>query len=142
MHKGKIVMEETYIETDVKKIKDYFIQNSNEWIECIEELDDYIGILGEYRYHPMNDLNYIPTLEALEKAFYGYDEDTGEEFCLNKKYYRMDCDRLVSSDFINYDDFITKETIMLLSKYREQVPEIDDNKELKSLFDKIKEDKK
>ena len=96
----------------------YFEENTDEFNEVIEELDNYNGFLGDDRYYDMEMLNefYQGTEpdELLRRAFYGYDEDFTdkdgnhtEPFNPNKDFFRYNgYGNLVSAYYKDYSDHL------------------------------------
>ena len=130
-------------------------KNDNElFAEVLEELDSWNGFLGDDRWEDMEELDEIfegkSVTYILDCAFYGYDVDTwstdshGEKeygaFNPNRDYFRFNgYGNLVSSNYKDYSDYLNDSTIEELEEYSEQIDEIQDNNELKSLFDELKE---
>lgn len=61
-------------------IRQWFEEHEDAFNDVIEELDAWNGYLGDSRYYPMDELDEFcvgmtPT-EILQRAFFGYDEDT------------------------------------------------------------------
>lgn len=139
----------------IKKIIEFFNENEELFNSCIEELDSYNGYLNDRRYYLMDDLTefYQGTdpLEILRRAFYGRDDDswhidgTGNkiygEFNPNREYfYYNGYGNLVSSDYIDYSAYLDKYVIEDMSENRYYIDTIDDNDELKKLFDELEQD--
>lgn len=139
----------------IKKIIEFFNENEELFNSCIEELDSYNGYLNDYRYYLMDDLSefYQGTdpLEILRRAFYGRDDDSWHtdgngnkiygEFNPNREYfYYNGYGNLVSSDYIDYSAHLDKYAIEEMSENRYYIDTIDDNDELKKLFDELEED--
>ena len=132
----------------------YYKEDENAFINSVEELNDYNGYLGDDRWEDMDELNELyqgaDPIELLNRAFNGYDADTwhtdshGEKefgaFNPNRDYFRFNgYGNLVSSNYKDYSDYLNDSTIEELEEYSEQIDEIQDNDELKSLFDELKE---
>lgn len=132
----------------------YYKEDENAFINSVEELSDYNGYLGDDRWEDMEELNSLyqgaNPIELLDRAFYGHDADTwhtdshGEKefgaFNPNRDYFRFNgYGNLVSSNYKDYSDYLNDSTIEELEEYSEQIDEIQDNDELKSLFDELKE---
>ena len=135
-----------------EKIINYFEENEDIFDECIEELDGYNGYLGDDRYYSMDELdefyNGTEPLELLRRAYYGRDDDTwhtdsrGEkiygEFNPNREYfYYNGYGNLVSSDYKDYSAYLDNYFIDALLNNRQYLYCIDENDELKALFDEL-----
>ena len=142
-------------EKTIEKIIAYFEENGDVFNDCIIQLDDYNGYLNDNRYNDMELLNEIyrdtEPLEILRRAFYGHDEDTWHtdshgikeyaEFNPNKNYYKFNgYGNLVSTDYLDYSEYIDKYAIEEMSDNRRWVDAIDDNDELSELFDELEND--
>ena len=106
----------------------FFDTNDEAFIETIEDLDGYNGCLGDDRIDPMEYINELYTsdpLEALTRAFYGYDGDSEytdddgtthrEAFNPNKKFfYYSGYGNLVSTDYKDYSDKLDEDFIQAL----------------------------
>lgn len=130
----------------IEKIITYLEENEEAAINCIEQLDDYNGFLYENRYYYMEDLpmfyeNDVENL--LDRIFYGYDEDYTTEdhqapFNPRREYFKYNgYGNLVSSNYKDYSCYIDDDLIEKLEQYRSDIYEIDDNIELKVLFDNL-----
>ena len=132
----------------------YYKEDESAFINSVEELNDYNGYLGDDRWEDMEELSELyqgaDPIELLNRAFNGYDADTwhtdscGEKefgaFNPNRDYFRFNgYGNLVSSNYKDYSDYLNDSTIEELEEYSEQIDEIQDNDELKSLFDELKE---
>lgn len=139
----------------IKKIIEFFNENEELFNSCIEQLDSYNGYLNDYRYYLMDDLSefYQGTdpLEILRRAFYGRDDDSWHtdgngnkiygEFNPNREYfYYNGYGNLVSSNYKDYSAHLDKYAIEEMSENRYYIDTIDDNDELKKLFDELEED--
>lgn len=106
-------------------IKAYFENNEEDFIEVIEDLDNYNGYLGDNRYYNMDELDELLTgltpSEVLARTYYGGDDDTKDangtrgEFNPNREYfYYNGYGNLCSTDYkdnYNYyldDNFINE----------------------------------
>lgn len=138
------------------KIIEYFNDNEDIFNECIEELDNYNGYLGDNRYYLMEELNELyngqEPIEILYRAFYGRDDDTWTtdsngnkiygEFNPNREYFYFNgYGNLVSSNCKDYSDKLDHYFIEELSENRQYIDSIDnDDDELKELFDELEEE--
>lgn len=106
----------------MEKLLAYYEENPDDFNEDLEEVEAYNGYLNGSRIIPMDELDeyFYSPLEALNKAYYGYDEDSDnnsengkrEPFCLNRNYFHFDeCGTLFSTDYKDYSDWLDKETI-------------------------------
>lgn len=127
-----------------KEIIEYFKNNEEIFNDCIEELDNYNGYLGDNRYYFMDNLDEIykdelPT-EILYRAFYGKDDDTNGEFNPNREYfYYNGYGNLVSSNYKNYSLLLDNFAIEVMSENRDYIDSIDSNEDLQKLFDELEE---
>lgn len=141
-------------EKTIKEILKYFDDNEEIFEECIEELDDYDGFLYDDRYFYIEDIDELfsgctPT-EILDRAFYGYDEDTyttnsiGEKeyapFNTNRTYFHYNgCGNLISTDYKDYSNYLYDNVIEDMNENRQYIDTINDNDELSDLFDMLDE---
>jgi hypothetical protein len=139
-------------EKNIEKIIAYFEENKDIFNECIIQLDDYNGYLGDDRYNDMELLNEIyngaEPLEILRRAFFGHDADNWHtdgsgnkiyaEFNPNRDYYKYNgYGNLISTDYPDYSEYIDKYAIEEMSDNRRWIDAIDDNDELSELFDEL-----
>lgn len=136
----------------INEIIDFFKENPITFNNCIEELDDYNGYLGDRRYFEMEDINEFfadsePT-DILYRTYYGGDEDSaiitedgtkryGEFNPTRDFYYFNGYGNLISSDFKNYEEFIEPYTIEEMKKCRRVINNIYYNDKLTELFDEL-----
>ena len=136
----------------MEKILNYFEENEDIFNECMEELDSWNGYLGDDRYYSMDELDEIyngtDATEILRRAFYGYDEDsyttdasgnrTHDAFNPNRDYFRFNgYGNLVSADYKDYTAQLDHYAIEAMKENRDEIQTIDDNDELKELFDEL-----
>ena len=136
--------------TNTEKIIHFFNVNEELFNQCIEELDNYNGYLGDGRYYSMDELDdfYIGTElnEILNRAFFGYDEDTYTmnrngsvehgQFNPNREFFRYnDYGNLVSADYKDYLYLLNKYTVEAMAENRDYIDTINDTPELSELFD-------
>ena len=111
---GKVYTRKKEILED---ILGYFQENENEFIEAIEELDSYNDYLNDDRQYPMEELSEflcgIDPLEAIERAFFGYDKESynGERYeqsfnPYRKYFYFNGYGNLVSTDYLDYSSYL------------------------------------
>lgn len=134
----------------MQKIIDYFNDNNDKFTECIEELDDCNGCLGDDRYYEMDELGELYTgdvVEVLTRAYYGYDGDClhdydkKEPFCPNRNYFYFNgYGNLVSTDSKDYSDYIDNEYIELMLEHRNDIYSIREDNELGALFDELEKE--
>lgn len=139
-------------EQTINKIIEYFENNDDVFNDCIEELDNYNGYLNDERYYEMEMLNdfYNGTepIDMLYRAFYGHDDDTWTtdasgnksygEFNPNREYfYYNGYGNLVSSNYKDYSAHLDKYVIESMSENRNDIYTIEENEELKTLFDEL-----
>lgn len=131
-------------------IMGFFEDNESVFIECIEDIDNYNGYLGDDRYYEMEMLDEFfsgdaPT-EILRRVYYGHDADTwhtdsrGEkeygEFNPNREYFHFNgYGNLVSSSYKDYSCFNDIYLVQALSNNREHIVSIGEYEELAELFD-------
>lgn len=142
-------------ENTIKKIIAFFEENEELFNEAIQELDSYNGYLNDDRYYFMEDLNDLFTgcdnIEILQRAYYGYDEDTwttdssGNKqygaFNPNREYFKFNgYGNLVSTNYVDYTDKLDKYAIEDMSENRDYIYTINDNDDLSALFDELEED--
>lgn len=130
----------------------YFAENDDVFTDCIEELDDYNGYLGDDRYYSMDELDEVyrdsDPLEILRRAYYGRDNDTWTtdssgnktycEFNPNRDYfYYNGYGNLVSSDYKDYSAHLDNCAIEAMSENRSYIDSIGNDEELTAFFDEI-----
>ena len=136
--------------TNTEKIIHFFNVNEELFNQCIEELDNYNGYLGDYRYYSMDELDELYTgtepSEILKRAFFGYDEDTYTmdnsgsvqhgQFNPNREFFRYNgYGNLVSADYKDYYPYLDKYTVEAMADNIEYIDTINDTPELLELFD-------
>jgi hypothetical protein len=139
----------------IEKIIAYFEQNKDTFNAAIEELDSYSGYLGDDRCWEMEMLNDIYSStepeEILRRAFYGHDEDTWTtdnsgnreygQFNPNRDYFRFNgYGNLVSTDYKDYSDQLGMYVIAEMLEHRQYIDAIEEEEELKVLFDMLEEE--
>lgn len=124
----------------------YFNDNEEDFNNCIEELDQYNGYLGDERYYDMEELdefyNSVEPSEILRRAFYGYDESYGTEssFNPNRDYFTYNgYGNLISSDYKDYSDKIDEYAIKEMLENRQYIDSIEESEKLAALFDELEE---
>lgn len=134
-----------------KKIIDEFIEllESDEelLIEAVEELDDWNGFLNGDRYFDMElleDMLYGRDIEyVLNMAYFGKDEDSWNDYSSfnpNRNYFRVNgYGNLVSADYKDYSYYLNEDFVDDLYENRYKLGVINNNSELKELFDKLEE---
>lgn len=130
----------------------YFEEHEDTYNAAAEELDAYNGYLGDDRYYSMNELDefYSGTKpsEILERAFYGYDEETwmtdasGNKeygaFNPNREYFRYNgYGNLVSANYKDYSGLLDHYIVESMLENRNYIDTIDDEPELSRLFDEL-----
>ena len=135
-----------------EKIIEFFENNEDTFIECIEELDSYNGYLNDDRYYEMELLNefYNSTepVELLYRTFYGYDANnytfdssgnkTYSEFNPNREYFKYNgYGNLVSTDYKDYSDKLDNYFIDSLIENKEEINSIEENEELQQLINEF-----
>ena len=137
-----------------EKIIEFFKENEELFNQCIEELDDYNSYLGDERYYSMDELDelYAGTdpSEILNRAFFGYDEETyTTDSSGNKEYGQFNPNRnyfcyngygnLVSSDYKDYSDKLDGYAVEAMSEDRNYIDSIENDDTLADLFDELEE---
>lgn len=135
-----------------KKIIAYFEENKELFNSCIEELDGYNGYLGDDRYYDMEELNELfcdtPTIDLLNRAFFGHDEDTWTTdsrgnreygpFNPNRDYFTFNgYGNLVSSNHKDYSGFLDTYAVESMAENRSYIDTIESDEELSALFDEL-----
>lgn len=130
----------------------WFDENPDTFTRALEELDAWDGYLGDDRYYPMEELAefYADTdpLELLNRAYYGWDEDSctidqwgtkrHDAFCPNRDYFRYNgYGNLVSTDYPDYSDHLDRYAVEAMERNRGQIDTLDDEPELSALFDEL-----
>ena len=138
----------------IDAIIEFFEDNEEVFISCIEDLDSYNGYLGDDRMYYMEDLDElyceVSAVEVLTRAFYGHDAETwhtdshGEKeygaFNPNREFFYFNgYGNLVSCDYKDYSDHLDHYFVENLAKYRKEIWAIHDNAELKELFDELEQ---
>lgn len=142
------------MEKTTDKIISFFEENEDIFNACIEELDAYNGYLNDDRYYSMDEIdeiyNNVDPLELLYRAYYGHDAETYHtdeygrkeygEFNPNRDYFRYNgYGNLVSADYKDYSAYLDGYCIEAMSENRSEICSIDDDEELKALFDELEE---
>ena len=134
-------------------IIEFFQENEDVYNDCIEELDQYNGYLGDDRYYSMDDLDELYATkpsELLYRAFYGHDAEIySTDGSGNRKYGQFNPNReyfayngygnLVSADYKDYSAHLDKDAVEAMSENRNYIDTIDDNEELAELFDELEQ---
>lgn len=133
----------------IKAIEEYFKENEDVFNDCIESLDSYNGYLGDDRYYSMDELDELysgeSATEILQRAFYGYDEDTSTEeshteFNPNRDYFRFNgYGNLVSANYKDYSAQLDHWAIESMAENRSYIDPIDEDETLSRLFDEYEE---
>jgi hypothetical protein len=136
----------------INTIIEYFENNEDTFIKCIEELDGWNGYLNDDRYYDMDMLNEFygntEPIELLYRCFYGHDADnyttdasgnrTYGEFNPNRNYFNYNgYGNLVSTNYIDYSDKLDNYFIESLYDNRQYLHCIDANEELTTLFNEL-----
>lgn len=130
---------------NVRAIVNYFEENPDVFEDCIEELDSWNGYLDDHRYYDMEDLEmFIPRdpVEAINLAFFGYDEETCEDhFNPNRDYFRFNgYGNFVSADTKDYSMFCDDEAVCEMAEYINWISSISRHPELDGLFEELLND--
>lgn len=136
----------------IEKIIAYFEENEEIFNACIEELDSYNGFLGDDRYYNMDDLDelmsYKSASDLLNMAYFGRDAESWhtdshgqkiyDSFNPNRNYFYFNgYGNLVSADYVDYSDFLSKSAVETLSRYRQYIDSIEEDEELSAMFDEL-----
>ena len=140
-----------------EKIIEFFKENEELFNQCIEELDNYNGYLGDDRYYPMYELEdfYIGVElnEILNRAFFGYDEDTYNtdssgnvergQFNPNREFFHYsDYGNLVSAERKDYYPYLDKYAVEAMADNIEYIDTINDTPELLELFNEYEAERR
>lgn len=146
---------ETEIRTEAEitaDIIEFFENNDDTFVKCIEELDNYNGYLGDDRYYEMEMINELfsgnDPEEILRRAFYGHDADKwntdsrGQKeygaFNPNRDYFHFNgYGNLVSSVYKDYSAHLDEYAVREMAENRRYIDGIDDYDELSKLFDEL-----
>ena len=138
----------------IESIREFFEDNEEVFNSCVEDLDSCNGWLNDDRYYYMEELHElyygVDPVEILTRAFYGYDEETwhtdshGEKeygaFNPNHEFFRYNgYGNLVSCNYKDYSDYLTEETIEKMAEHRKDIWGINDDEDLKELFDMLEQ---
>jgi hypothetical protein len=141
-------------EAVIADIIQYFKENEDIFNDCMEELDNYNGYLGDDRYYSMEELNDLYSgqepQEILFRAFYGFDADSWhtdnsgnkiyEAFNPNRDYFYLNgYGNLVSSNYKDYSDKLDEYAIEEMSENRDDIESIENDDTLSGLFDELEE---
>lgn len=116
-------------------------------IEAVEELDAWNGFLEDEKYFEMEllpDILYgCDILDVLNMAYFGRDEDSWNEYSSfnpNRNYFKFNgYGNLVSSDYKDYAYCLNEDFVEDLHEHRYELEVINNNSQLKELFDKLEE---
>lgn len=107
-----------------EKLLQYFCDHDEEFIEVIESLDNYSGILGDRRCYPMDELDELfygtKPIDLANRMFYGYDDEyeSRSQFCPNREFFYINgYGNLVSTDEQDYSDFLDEYFCEQVVKY-------------------------
>ena len=105
----------------VEKLLAYYKENTEDFANDIEELDDWTGCLYDDKIYPMDDLNELfqgtEPDEIIRRAFYGYDEPINKDeerlpFNPNREFFYFNgYGNLVSIDEKDYSDYLDTDFI-------------------------------
>lgn len=138
----------------IQKLLDYFKDNEYDFNDCLEELDNEIGYINEDdRFYPMDELEFMidasDLMSVLDMCCFGDDLDSWHyegstkvygSFNPNRDYFSFNgYGNLCSSNWKDYSDYITEETILEMLENRDDISSIDNNEDLSELFDDLAE---
>lgn len=129
--KAQIKSLEARKENIPDEILNYFRENDDEFTEVYKELDFYADCINpDDRIYPMEEINehFSNPLDAMERAFYGYDAESYHtdadgcrhygEFCPNREYfYYNGYGNLVSCDCEDYSDYCDSYAVENIMEY-------------------------
>ncbi len=136
----------------IKKIIEYFTDNDDVFVDCIEELDDCNGYLSDDRWYDMDSFEELMSgkdmIDVLNMAYFGRDDDSwhtdsrGEKqydsFNPNRDYFSFNgYGNLISSNYKDYSDFLDEYFVEALEDNRRHIYAIDDDIDLSILFDDL-----
>ena len=108
----------------IEKLLSYYKENTEDFNNDIEQLDNWTGCLYDDKIHLMEELNEFfegaEPEEVLRRAFYGYDEPVNKNeerlpFNPNREYFYFNgYGNLVSTDEVNYSDYLDNYFIQLI----------------------------
>lgn len=129
-----------------------FEEDEELFADVLEEFDGWDGFLGDDRWENMEELDEYfegkSATDILARAFYGYDADMwhtnshGEKefgaFNPNRSYFRFNgYGNLISSDYRDYSNLRTEDTVEKLESEYYRLDTICDNDELRGLFEEL-----
>lgn len=138
----------------IQKLLDYFKDNEDDFNACLEELDNEIGYINEDdKFYPMEMLEFVidtsDLMSVLNMCYFGDDLDDWHyngnrkvygSFNPNRDYFSFNgYGNLCSSNWKDYSDYITEETILEMLENRDDINYIYDNEDLSELFDDLEE---
>lgn len=131
----------------------YFEENTDDFNDCIEEMDAYNGYLGDDRYYSMGDLPELlrgeDPIDLLNRAYFGNDLDGGYidtvrqiygSFNPNRDYFRFNgYGNLESTNYKDYSDRLDSYAVEAMLENRGEILSIENSDELTELFDALEE---
>lgn len=137
-------MERTEI---IDKIIEVLESDEELFIEAVEEVDDWNGFLDGGRYFDMELLEDVlygrDIIDTLNMAYFGTDEDASykySSFNPNREYFKFNgYGNLVSADYKDYSCYLNYDLIDDLYEHRYKLEVINNNSELRELFNKLEE---
>lgn len=147
--------KEIFIMTTTEKIIAYFNENPDIFTDCIEQLNNYNGYLGDDRIYDMAELPELVStddiFQLLNMAYFGNDDENwitenGEKknvysFNPNRDYFYFNgYGNLCSCDYKDYSAHLDHYAIEAMQENRDEIEAIDDNPELAELFDQLDEE--
>ena len=139
----------------IEKIIDFFKGNEELFNQCIEELDNYNGYLGDDRYYEMEMLSEFyadaDPIDLLNRAYFGRDDENYhtdsrgdkiyDSFNPNRDYfYYNGYGNLCSANYKDYSAQLDRYTVEDMSDNRKYICGIEENAELSALFDELEQD--
>ena len=104
-----------------QKLLSYYEEDSKDFLNDIEELDNWNGYLGDEKVMPMEELDELyqgaEPLELLRRAFFGYDEpyekyEQHYPFNPNRDYFYFNgYGNLVSTNERDYSDYLDEDFV-------------------------------
>lgn len=110
----------------VEKLMNYYKENTEDFTDDIEALNNWNGCLYDDQIYPMEDINVFfqgtEPEEVLKRAFYGYDVEPSRPFNPNRNYFYFNgYGNLVSIDEKDYTDYLDEYFIQEIIDNRHNV---------------------
>ena len=127
----------------VAKIIAFFEENPDIFNDCMTELDNYNGYLGDDRVVPMewfdDYFGGLTPIEIATRVYYGRDE-WGDTFNPNRDYFYFNgYGNPVSCDCVDYSDHLDEYAIDAMTLHRDCIDAIDECDDLARLFNELEQ---